>query len=144
MSTQNYGQFRTFLAPQAREALFVKEEPDMWDRHFEVLGDCPKDHARAFHLTAFMTESAIVVLTTVIDRPLGDAIPPVDLAQVPVKPSVWLGFPEGLDHAIDQFIDQLQGCMTYASEHQRERDKDRVLSHFWAGLQASGRVTVVL
>jgi len=144
MSPQKYDQFRTFLTPEAGRVLFVKQEPEIWDNYFAELGECPEGHVRVFHLTAFMTESAIVVLTTVLDRKRGEALPSVDLSQLPVKPSVWLGCPEGLDLAISDWFDQLYQCMVYPSAEQLALDKDRTLSHFWAGLQVHGRVSVVL
>ena len=144
MTNQKYDQFRTFLTTEAREVLFVKQEPEIWDHYFGEIGPCPEGHVRVFHLTGFMTESAIVVLTTVVDRKLREALPTIDLSQLPVKPSVWLGCPEGLDLAISDWFDQLNKCLVYPSEEQRALDKDRVLSHFWAGLQVHGRVSVVL
>jgi len=142
MSVQQYDQFRTFKTTQAQEFLFVKQEPHLWTGYFEELGVCPDGHVRVFHVTGFMTNDAIVLLTTVIDRPVSIRLPEVDLSKLPVKPTVYLGCAEGLDHATDEFADRLLDCLMYQSPTQRTLDKERFLSHFWAGLELHGRVTV--
>lgn len=144
MTVQSYDQFRTFLNVEASEALFIKQEPEAWDLYFQQLGVVPENHARVFHLTAFMTESAIVILTTVLDREIGKPVPTPDLSALPVKPTVYLGCEEGLDLAVQEFIGRLQQCLIYPNEEQSTLDRERVISHFWAGLQTQGRVSVVL
>lgn len=144
MSTQSYDQFRTFLSNKARTVLFTKQEPDMWDEYFEHLGPCPEKHVRNFHITGFMTDTAVIMLTTVLDREIGKPIPQPDLRTLPVKPIVHIGCDEGLDQAVNDWLNQLDSCLVYLNEEHRGLDRERIISHFWSGLQVNNRVTVVL